>query len=113
MLKRLSFLTIISLFFFTMTYTVTIAQDTKEKHITIIGTLNNIDHENETITVIRKAKKGDTIESEIRLTDNTKYVFVKSISDLESGDTVSVKCSGPKGDYVALKLVKIKKPKKD
>ncbi len=112
MFKRCSILAVVSLFFLTMIYTVTIAQEKKVNYVYVTGMVKEIDHENGTITTVTKKRDGGTSEETIKVSKQTMYVFVRSIKELESGDFVSIKCKGLKGEYEAVKVKKIKKPKK-
>jgi hypothetical protein len=112
MFKRCSILAVASLFILTMIYTVTTAQEKKEKLVFVIGIVKVIDYENGTITTVTKKRDGGTSEETIKVSKQTKYFFVKSIKGLESGDGVSVECRGIKGEYEAVKVKRITRAKK-
>ena len=112
MFKRCSIRTVVSLFILTMIYTVSTAQEKKEKLVFVTGIVKVIDYEDGTITIVRKKRDGGTIEDTIKVSNQTKYLFVKNIKGLESGDGVITECRGIKGEYEAVKVKSISKSKK-
>jgi|TARA_B100001971_G_C18014328_1_gene444017 hypothetical protein len=112
MFKRCSILAVVSLFILAMVYTVTTAQEKKEKLVFVTGIVKEVDYENGTITIVRKKRDGGTIENTIMVTEQTKYFFVKGINELESGNGVITECRGVKGEYEAVKVKRISKGKK-
>lgn len=108
MFKRFSILTIVSLFSLTIIYTVTTAQEKKEKFISITGKVKEIDTENQTITITNRTRKSEIIDYDIRVNTQTKYVFVMSINDLEPGNVVTIKCKRSEGGHEAVKGRRIK-----
>jgi len=112
MFKRCSIRTVVSLFILTMIYTVSTAQEKKEKLVFVTGIVKVIDYEDGTITIVRKKRDGGTIEDTIKVSNQTKYLFVKNIKGLESGDGVITECRGIKGEYEAVKVKRISKSKK-
>ncbi len=112
MFKRCSTLAGASLFALTMIYTVTTAQEKKEKLVFVTGIAKVIDYENGTITTVTKKRDGGTIENIIMVTEQTRYFFVKGINELESGNGVITECKGIKGEYEAVKVKRISKGKK-
>jgi len=95
-----------------MIYTVSTAQEKKEKLVFVTGIVKVIDYEDGTITIVRKKRDGGTIEDTIKVSNQTKYLFVKNIKGLESGDGVITECRGIKGEYEAVKVKRISKSKK-
>ncbi len=112
MFKRCSILAVASLFILTMIYTVTTAQEKKEKFVFVTGIVKEVDYENGTITIVRKKRDGGTIEDTIKVSKQTKYFFVKSIKELEPGDGVITECRGIKDEYEAVKVKRITRAKK-
>lgn len=112
MFKRCLILAVVSLFILTMIYTVTTAEEKKEKLVFVTGIVKVVNYEDGTITIVRKKRDGGTIEQTIKVSKQTKYFFVKSIKGLESGDGVITECRGPKGDYEAIKVKRISRAKK-
>ncbi len=112
MFKRCSILAVVSLFILTMIYTVTTAQEKKEKLVFVTGIAKIIDYENGLITIVRKKRDGGTIEHTIKVSKQTRYFFVKGIKGLESGDGVTTECRGIKGEYEAVKVKRITRAKK-
>lgn len=122
MFKKSSLVMIINLLFLAIICTLTTAMEEENSYTIIAGIIKDIDHEKEIITIVREAKNGNNKEFNIKAAKGVNYIFVRddkgllsvdSIKVLMSGDEVSVKCKGSKGEYEAVEIEKIDKVNDD
>jgi hypothetical protein len=122
MFKKVSVFMIINLFFLLIFCTLTTALEEGNSYTTITGIAKDVDHENDMITIVMETKNDDIREFNIKISKGTKLIFVRnvngllsveSIKELISGDEVSIKCKGHKGEYETVEIEKIDKVKKN
>jgi hypothetical protein len=109
MFKKVSVFMIINLFFLLIFCTLTTALEEGNSYTTITG-------------IAKDVKNDDIREFNIKISKGTKLIFVRnvngllsveSIKELISGDEVSIKCKGHKGEYETVEIEKIDKVKKN